>query len=160
GRPVGRRSPPWGLAIGGPPRVTLDGNHEERGAQPPLDVEVSIELPPDVRGEPEVNEGQPEDGHPVAPQRSEPAPTPPQSQQGSDHGSIQETNHRVVEAMKANGGVIEVVSQYHREPMALRGGRYLHQRKSRPHDQLSQKFDVPFQGGDTRIPGRLARGQQ
>ena len=155
GHAVGRGAEARRRAGDRPPRVPLDRDHEEGGAEPALDFEVAVEPRPGVLGPAEMDQGQRQGCPEVLPEVRERRLAPAGADHGADHGPVEEPEHRVVEPVKTDGWVVHVVGQAGHEPVTRWDGRDLDQGDAGPDDPLTQKGDVAVEGRDPGVCGRL-----
>src|SRR6266850_4596217 len=71
GNLVPRRAAPRGRTVVGSTRPVLERDDEERRGQPPLELEIPIEVQPEVPREAGMDERQLQDGQPVAEEAAE-----------------------------------------------------------------------------------------
>src|SRR4029453_9934209 len=114
----GRPPEPRGRSIESSAGIPLNRDHEERRREPLLDLEISVEPKPEILGPAKMDKGHREGGRDVAPQRAERYAPLAYLEEGADQRSVEESQHGVVEAVKADGRMVQVVSQTHDKPMA------------------------------------------
>ena len=158
-RPVPRRPPPRGATPSGSSRVALEGNHEEGRAQARFELEVTVEVPPEVLREPQVNQRQPGRGRPVGEQTARGGAPGEDVDQRADEGAVEEAHHGVVEPMPANRRMIDIVSQAGNESTPVRDRRDLDQRGRILDDEIPQELDVHLHDRDVGVRRRLTHGE-
>src|SRR5207249_2846186 len=119
-----------------------DGNHEECGFEPALNLEILVEPRPEILCPAEMDEGQDEGRRPVSPQRSRRRLARAGVDKRTDHRPIKESEHAVVELVETDGRVVDVVGQTDDESIPLRDRWNLHQRETGTDDAVAQKRDM------------------
>ena len=143
-------------AVEGLSWIVFGRDDKEGGSKIFLEVEVAIELDPEIFDQAEMNEWKRQRSHPINGKMFERPPAPAIIDEGTDRCPVKKPEHRVIELVMANPGMIDIVCEAGDETVSRRDWGDLEQRDAIANNQVAEQSDMQLERRYSRIGDWLA----